>query len=170
MSARTTRLRRHPGRVALRVLAAVVLVAIPAGAAFPHAPTDQYATFDYRSQTIRDLKTKLTWTRATASRNFAGAGAYCATFGANVRLPTVNELLSLVDEEPHQEYEGLGAVTKHIDPDAFPNTPTDLPYWTSTADLLQGGGRRMTVNFGTGGTSGELAGSVLNVRCVVYQP
>lgn len=163
-------MRKQPRKIALHVASAIALVTFTAVAAPPHAPSDQYGPFDYRSVTIKDTKTKLAWTRSTTKLSASAAETYCGSLGAGVRLPTVKELLSLVDEVPHDEYEGLATVTKYIDPAAFPDTPTDQPYWTSTRDLPNGASARLLVDFGTGETRTADVGDTRNVRCVVYQP
>ena len=54
------------------------------------------------------------------------------------RLPTVKELLTLVDETPHDEADGQGKVAPHaIDRNAFPATPVDVPYVTAQATTGQ---------------------------------
>ena len=59
----------------------------------------------------------------------------------------MKELLTIVDEEPHEEYESGVVVTKMIDADAFADTPVNLPYWTSTP---AGPGKVWVVNFSNG--------------------
>lgn len=133
------------------------------------APTDQYGPFNKADTTIRDLKTGLTWLReASAVKDHRDAGAtYCATApGGPFRLPTYKELLTLVDEDPHWEYDpGTGTTTlRYIDPNAFPATPPDL-FWTISASP---GGAKV-VNFGDGTTAARNPGSTGDIayaRCV----
>lgn len=109
---------------------AALLVAVPALADTPaeHAPSDQYDPFDKNSVAIVDRKTKIRWQRATSSQT----PYLVAPCPGSQRLPTVKELLTIVDEEPHLEYEFGKNQVKLIDPYAFPSTPIDAPYWTQT--------------------------------------
>lgn len=109
---------------------AALLVAVPALADTPaeHAPADQYEPFDKNATVITDRKTKIRWQRATITAQ-SFAAALCV---GSQRLPTVKELLTIVDEEPHLEYEFTKNQVKLIDPNAFPGTPVDYPYWTQT--------------------------------------
>lgn len=133
---------RH--RAALRVLALGLAFALPGGA---NAPRDQYEPFTSGATKIRDGSTKLTWQRAPSRATFEDAQEACAKLEA--RLPTVKELLTLVDEEPHSDYdEGVGGpAVRAIDSQAFPKTPPE-PFWTSST--VEGAVR--TVHFGTGET------------------
>ena len=111
------------------VFFALVMVAAPVLA---DAPLGQYEQFVKDDPTIRDTKTLLEWERFALrqKRGFAAAESGCSGFG---RLPTVKELLTLVDELPHQEYEFGKTVTKTIDQNAFGSyTSEDAPYWSST--------------------------------------
>lgn len=113
------------------VLASLVLFA---GPVLADAPIGQYAQFVSDDVTIKDSKTLLEWERKPlrAKKNFGAAGSGC---GAGFRLPTVKELLTLVDEQPHQEYDIALArtVTKMIDQNAFGSyTAEDAAYWSST--------------------------------------
>jgi hypothetical protein len=77
----------------------------------------------------------------------------------------VKELLTLVDEEPHTEYDGTQTTQRMIDPRAFYGTPSD-PFWTSS--LVPGPqGGYATVEFVTGTTNYAQAGDPRRVRCVV---
>lgn len=150
------------------VLAALVAT-LPAVA---DAPNDQYAAFDRNSTTITDRKTRLVWTRTpSAALPFAAAAATC---DAPARLPTLKELLSLIEEEPHAEYEGAENVTKMIDKRAFglnetrvPYTPVDAAYWTSS--LAGTGTSRYTVDFQDGRVSAvSPTNTNARARCVRY--
>lgn len=146
-------MKRRRWSAALRVVALAALVATPALAEPPHAPYDQYESFDRNTTLIVDFQTKLTWQRAVVSSTavWATADQYCRlTFGG--RLPTIKELLTLFDEEPHEEYDGQ-VVNVYIDPDAFGDkTPVTAPYWTSTP-ANAGGMQVWTLDF----KSGEMA-------------
>src|SRR6202142_4217978 len=83
-------------------LAAVAMaLAVPAGAGT--APAGRY-TYP-AAGTVYDTKTKLTWQRTAPSKEYTWADAktYCAGVGAALsgtgwRLPTMKELLTIVDE------------------------------------------------------------------------
>lgn len=136
-----------------------LLVALPVSA---DAPLTQYKAFTQRDTQIEDAFTKLKW-----DRNVFGpanhATATTVLCPGNNRLPTLKELLSLVDEDVHEEYEGTQRVLKAIDQRAFPNTPVDAPYWTSTEE----GTSAWTVDFRTGETQLALKTDTRRVRCVV---
>jgi uncharacterized protein DUF1566 len=115
-----------------RAVLVAILLALPAAA---DAPQDQYARFDGDSVTIMDTFTKLEWDRKGVGKfDYDGAAANCGFLMSlpSGRLPSVKELLTILDEEPHQEYEFGMLVPKMVDAQAFPDTPVDLPYWTST--------------------------------------
>ena len=151
---------------AIRFAVFALLVATPALARPPHAPEDQYASFIESTPLIVDEKTKLTWERFIPStpETWESADAYCRlTFGG--RLPTVKELLTLFDEEPHEEYFGQ-LVTVHIDPDAFGlRTPVDKPYWTSTPANAQAS-QVWALDFGNGAMTPTAKAEELHRRCV----
>lgn len=125
----------------LFLLPAVLLVTLPVAADAPRGPTPenpnrepQYQAFVRDTPVINDNFTKLAWERfaARTSRTFAAADTNCAGAFAG-RVPTVKELLTIVDEDPHQVYEFGKTVSKAIDQLAFGSyTGVDLPYWTST--------------------------------------
>lgn len=165
---------RRPLRVALHVLASLACVMGTALAAYPDsagAPLDQYENFDRTDPILTDAKTRLVWARVVSTQvAFAGTSNAClqrGELGAGRRLPTVKELLTLVDEFPHERYEGGRVVSKFIDPQAFSGstyvTPVDFPYWTSTS---AGSGRYWTVDFATGEVVARAATDLGHVRCV----
>jgi hypothetical protein len=111
---------------------ALVLFALPVAA---NAPPQQYARYTKASAEIQDDQTKLAWERfnTRTKKQLAGARLQCNAFGSGARIPTVKELLTIVDEEPHTDYEFGALVQRTIDPSAFgSNTAIDAPYWTST--------------------------------------
>lgn len=132
---------------------AALLVALPTFGS--GAPPGQYQPFDRDSTEIFDQQTQLHWQRQVQPKStYANAASFCdLTFGVG-RIPTVKELLTLLDEAPHQEYDSNksppGLVAKMIDGQAFPDTPVDAAYWTSTPSGGSGGTQVWTVNFGTG--------------------
>lgn len=152
------------------VVLAVLVVAVPAIAA---APVDQYEQFDQTTPEISDTKTLLVWARRQVKKNLdhTQADAVCGTagvvFASGGRIPTVKELLTIVDEEPHQEYDtsfNPPIVFKAIDQLAFPDTPTDKPYWTSTPGPTAG--TFYVVSFATGKTDVRPQSEQNHVRCV----
>jgi hypothetical protein len=156
----------RPWRIALGILA----IALPATADAPTNPP-QYAQFDQQASEITDRFTLLVWDRRNIVKfNTPVLGqSYCASTvfpSNNGRVPTVKELLTLVDESPHAEYDTSfkpPSVQRSIDALAFKDTPTDKPYWTSTAAP---GGKFWTVEFTSGKTEARSPTEALNVRCV----
>jgi hypothetical protein len=151
----------------LRAFAVTLLVPLPGLAV---APPEQYEFFDSGSILIEDKKTFLDWERdALKDVAHADIGTVCATRPnlAGGRVPTVKELLTIVDESPHNYYDtdrpSPTNVTRTIDPRAFPDTPTDKPYWTSTP---AGVGQAWTVNFETGAIEPASTAGVAHLRCV----
>ncbi len=169
---------RRGVRVSLRAVLGALTVGATAVAApadnSPGAPADQYQTFTRSDLVVTDRKTQLVWARVVSRRvTFANTGDACqqrVELGASVsRLPTVKELLTLVDEFPHDKYENGQNLKRAIDQNAFDGgsflTPTDLPYWTSTE---AGQDRVWVVDFTTGEVSTRTTanGDVAHVRCV----
>jgi hypothetical protein len=74
--------------------------------------------------TVLDTRTTLTWQRAVdrQKRSLPDAVSYCQARGAGWRLPTLKELLTLVDP----------TTSPSIDLAAFPSTPTD---WFQSSTL-----------------------------------
>ena len=114
-------------------LAAVTVLAL-LRVTYASAPADQYAEFSRSSTEIADRKTKLIWRRTPASGlDWNQAKTFCASSlqpANSFRLPTAKELLTLVDEEPHDEYVGTRVVTRHTDQSAFGGFP-DSVFWSS---------------------------------------
>jgi len=143
----------------------VLSVAIPATAS---APADQYATFNQHDATIADKWTHLRWQRDYAAVNsWDDAAAYCASLslaGGPWRVPSVKELLTLVDEELTQRYvNGAGVQTYAIDMQAFPSTPSgEFWAWPKLAN-----GNAWKVDFASGESKKQIATRTgLFVRCV----
>ncbi len=165
-----------------RVVLGAILLALPAAADAPRNPP-QYAQFLSDTPTIHDNFTHLEWDRRSILSVGAGAqyGSIATTCAgltsfkkdintASGRVPTLKELLTILDEEPHNEYEFGAVVPKMIDQLAFADTPVDLPYWTSTPAGGLASGMVWTLNFRTGemkalATTGAPAPTA-NVRCV----
>lgn len=152
-------------RAALPLLVALVL-AVPARA---DAPSGQYESFAKDFPFILDVNTHLRWQRFVDPQiklqSIPPAQNYCGglALGSGYRLPTVKELLTLVDEEPHSEFEQGASTQRYIDRNAFAGTPTDLRYLTLNDD----GGNPWLVDFGTG-TAEHQKGSAgtFYIRCV----
>lgn len=150
----------------LRLAVLSALVAVPARA---DAPGNQYFAFDAHATTILDVKTSLSWQR-TAAGPFTFTQAKTTTCSGSSRLPTVKELLTLVDEQPHKEYVGQSEVTLYIDESAFGrsdsngdvNTPVGASYWTQTP----GGTGHWGLDFSTGTIAPHADSEQLYVRCV----
>ena len=142
-----------------------------ASAASADAPPSQYGLFDMSNLVIADMKTGLTWQRYPSPTlfTFADAASTCAALSLDGpslwRVPSYKELLTLVDEAPHPEYENLGVVWKAIDAHAFPGTAVDGVYWTSSPSAALAGSAFM-VNFRTGEGAAYDAGFKVYVRCV----
>lgn len=128
------------------------------------APADQYAEFARSSTEIADRQTKLLWLRTPASGfTFDQAKAYCLSrTPAGFRLPTAKELLTLVDEEPHEEYVATRVVTRYADQSAFGGFPDSL-FWTSNQEDST---KAYVLSFQDGTLLTNLVGQSVSVRCV----
>jgi hypothetical protein len=149
-----------------RAILATLLLALPAAADAPRDPP-QYERFDGDSTTITDTFTKLKWDRNGILRGTIWPGDSLCQLPSldNLgRLPTIKELLTILDEEPHLEYEGGKNVPKMYDQPAFDGTPVDYPYWTNTP---AGPGMYWTLNFSTGAMLALPMTSKANARCVL---
>ncbi len=165
---------RRVGNAAWSALALVATAAVVVvGRA--DAPPAQAARFGRVVTTtcISDQWTKLTWARTPASAATLGAAEdACAQIAPDAgagggvwRVPSVNELETLVDDVPHFEIDGTQNVPKAIDANAFPSTPVDGAYWT--ASLLPGAAYTWVVYFNDGSTTRVSVGSGASyVRCV----
>jgi hypothetical protein len=94
--------------------------------------TQQLATAHYTvaSGTVRDNYTGLTWQQAhsadTPTFTSAQAAVHCTQQGAGWRLPSLNELASVVDDVPS------GNVSPAVDHVAFPGLSKDQWYWSAS--------------------------------------
>jgi len=148
----------------------LVVLALPAHA---DAPVGQYEPFAKDLKFILDQKTQLRWQRFpdTKERSPALAEQFCEASdpqwgsAGGWRLPTVKELLTLVDEEPHDEFDvSLGASgRRYIDRNAFAGTPTLRPFVTLSDDATN---NVWTVDFATGIATHQPKGGTYYVRCV----
>jgi hypothetical protein len=143
-----------------RLVGAIAVVAMAfSAAAWAAAPAGHY-TFP-ATGTVFDTKTKLTWQRTAPATTYAwsNANTYCAGLSATLggtgwRLPTIKELLTIVDETQ---------VAPPIDSTAFPGTPL-ASFWSSTMDTSSGA---WTLDFSSLGNTGADALTVTyNIRCV----
>ncbi len=117
--------------------------------------------YDIQSDIVRDRGTGLTWQRSVPPGSFAfdGAAAYCAqltTGGRAWRVPSMQELLTLIDEH--------AAAAPMIDAKAFPGTPGE-PFWTSSA-FSGDPGMAWQVYFDHGWVLYNLPKTPFRVRCV----
>ncbi len=126
----------------------------------PHAvPAERYAA---SASAVRDIATGLTWERASPEGpvTFDDASAYCRALtldgSTGFRLPTLVELLTLIDER---------GPAPMIDAAAFPDTPKE-PFWTSS---LFGNvpGMAWYVSFDNGSALYGLPTQPARVRCVL---
>jgi len=129
------------------------------------APVGHYTI---NTDTVVDNKTGLTWQRspapsasAPATYTQAAAATYCAAlslggYSSGWRVPTANELLSIVDD--HANYPSIDSV-------AFPNTPANSFYWTSTPQFLNAS-NNVVVRLGLDGGMATTGTSVYYVYCV----
>lgn len=147
-------------RHAVSALVVVTVLGMGAASAVADAPLGQYTI---SAGTVLDNKTKLVWQRAVApgSYTWTAATSYCtnntaALPGAGWRLPSVSELLSIVDDSRS---------APAIDPSAFPSTPPDL-FWTSSP-YQPSPSDGWAISFSDGySTTATLASYSINVRCV----
>jgi hypothetical protein len=151
-------------RFTIRLLLSGAFVALVAiGAADAAAPPGQYTA---SGGTVYDTKTKLTWQQQITSGTtypWANAKTYCtsaavtALGGVGWRLPTLKELLTLVDFK-----QSTGA---SIDQTFFPGVPESSYFWSSTP-LAGSTSSGWIVYFGSGYPSSSNGSNFYNVRCV----
>jgi len=130
-------------------------------ASLADAPAGQYKVFDATSIEIVDNQTGLVWQRGQQKPPELSRAGIAAACTGDWRVPTVKELLTLVDERPHQFYSAGTDYDRYIDPRAFPTTPVDVAFASLSPDAF------WTVHFLTGQASRITAApSKLYVRCV----
>jgi hypothetical protein len=144
----------------LRVLGAITVAAALTAPAQAAAPSGRYTI---SGGTVYDTKTKLTWQQTPPSGTYTWAAAktYCAGVGSSLggtgwRLPTIKELLTIVDHSK--------VMNPTIDPTAFPGTASAV-YWSATGVMNSPSGA-WGVLFYTGLASTYIASDSDNVRCV----
>ena len=114
---------------------------------------------------VKDNRSGLTWERghSSAVKSWGEASDYCAKlslggFASGWRLPTAFELETLVDVREAQPA---------VDTEAFPSTPVDLPFWTSTAVAADPTGSQWVLYFSHGALQDQVTSEAsLWVRCV----
>ena len=118
------------------------------GAEPPFADPSQRYAIDATAGTVTDRATGLIWQRSVSTTLYEEAqlAARCVD---GYRLPTPNELLTLVD---------FTRAMPAIDPVAFPDTPSG-PFWASASSAAKNG-----VDFGTGELTDHVSSA--HVRCV----
>jgi hypothetical protein len=134
-------------------LAALMLgLASLAGAA---TPADRYVP-NTTGDTVSDSRTGLVWqgTVNASTYTWDAARSYCAGLGGGWRLPSLKELLTLVDPT---------RPPPTIDP-AFPNTPAE-GFW-SASPYVRSSGYAWLVFFSTGSSADSATSSAYRVRCV----
>jgi len=116
--------------------------------------------FTVCDSTVLDTSTGLTWQREVPPGGYTHkkALAYAASLklgGGGWRLPTVEELASIVDYTRRNPA---------IDEEAFPNTPSEW-FWSSTT-LAGGSSSAWLVGFGDGDVIYYYVAGTGRVRCV----
>lgn len=156
----------------LRVAISSAAVLVVASIARADAPPGQYGLFNGTDVYILDSKTGLRWERFPTSTQmkFVDAATHCSTlslgvFSSGWRVPSYKELLTIVDEQPHLEYRGSALVSVAIDGNAFPQTPVDNYFWTSSV-FPQDSTFGYAVIFSTGQAFQNTQGNSAYVRCV----
>ncbi len=171
MTHRRRPLRRVRAGRALHGVLALAATVVVGGVVRADAPPGQYATFGRTSLCITDNFTQLTWLRTPLADtlSFSDAATQCGALGPGWRVPSVNELETLVDENPHYELEDGVLLPKAIDANAFPGTPVTIPYWTSSVQA-NATTSAWAVSFQDGSTLTALQTEPQEVRCVVFAP
>lgn len=139
------------------LLIGIVILVIGVARVAADAPAGHYMI---GGGTVYDTKSKLTWQQSPSmtTSTWDGAKTYCqnlALNGTGWRVPSANELMSIVDETRDDPA---------IDPVAFPGTMSTW-YWTSSSNK----GKTpevWTVDFSTGYTNSTDPTYGNLVRCV----
>ncbi len=111
--------------------------------------------YDVQAGLVLDRATGLTWQQVadTGSYSWFGALTYCDGLGMGWRLPSVNELLTIVDDTTS---------APAIDATAFPNTPAAV-FWASSYGTITAA---MSVDFRDGHWGGTASDAPGLARCV----
>ena len=117
------------------------------------------ARFQIANGMVTDASTGLTWQQASSQQaSWSTAKTYCAGATGGFRLPSVQELQTLVDYT-------IRSPGPPIDTTAFPDTISS-PYWTSTVAVnASPAGPGLTVLF-KDGSSSTYVGTPPKTRCV----
>ncbi|MGA2447612.1 MAG: DUF1566 domain-containing protein [Polyangiaceae bacterium] len=119
--------------------------------------------FTVGTGTVIDTQTKLTWQAvpATTTSTWSAATSYCQNLAlggsSGWRLPSVGELQTLVDDS---------RMAPATDPTAFPSTPIDVGFWTSSSVAGFGSTYGWAVSFRDGSSIFHFASDSLHMRCV----
>jgi hypothetical protein len=115
------------------------LALVVTSVAVTHAVRAATPALRYRlsADSVEDTRTRLIWQRALSPElAVADAKDYCSKLsiaGGGFRMPTLHELLSLLDPTTDPDtYELTAMLPARIDLEAFPGTPRTKPFWTST--------------------------------------
>ena len=143
-------------RVFTRVASVALALSLVARA---DAPSGRYSI---AAGVVTDTATGLAWQQgiSPSTMTWADAKTYCSSLslnGATWRLPTIKELVTIVDETKTS--------SPPIDTTAFPNTPSE-DFWSSSP-FAHVPSDAWAVSFANGYVTGSLvAGSTLRARCV----
>lgn len=162
---------RMKTRVVLSGLMAFILVVAFGRLAEADAPTGRYTT---SAGTVYDSKTKLTWQQTSPSTAHAlalgDAAAYCAGLsstlgGSGWRLPTLKELLTIVDYS--QLTNGMVMPPQLATDPVFLYPSAPLPFfWSSTASAQNPATAGWAVNFAAGTQQASPTSTQYSIRCV----
>ena len=148
----------------LGTLAIIAVFGLPTSAD-AYAPAGQYVVTasGTGNGTVYDTKSKLTWQQTVSLTRYAWSDAktYCAGVGVSLggtgwRLPTIKELVSIMDHS--QQFGPM------IDGISFPGTPTAWFYWSSS--LVAQSSVAWDANFNQGYTYSDGVSNTGYVRCV----
>lgn len=125
-----------------------------------HAPLPSSLYVQVAQGEVQDVETKLTWAQTSylTPVSQAAATGYCANLGLHGhvwRLPSVKEMVTLVDDNPN-----IKNVSPAIDPCVFSDTPANAWYMTSSSI----GSAAWAINYQDGYTSHSQTSG--DVRCV----
>jgi hypothetical protein len=117
------------------------------------------ARYTIANGTVYDTQTKLTWQEqlSMSSYTWDDAKAYCAGLsldGTGWRVPTINEIKTIVDESTNPS----------IDGSAFPMTPSEY-FWSSSV-VVEDPSRAWTCFFSNGSTYSFTQTTPRFIRCV----